>query len=226
MKKIKFNISMRSQIESGEYQVVMRDNNKPVRIICWDADPEYPICYLEKSGNQTLSVMVGPNGNFYENLKDPADERISRADLFVLVPDDEKENRLVNSQTDLLTREISSRIHHGLKVYCQGFADPKIITGIKYDNGIPYVSLDGEYCYYSVYLIRPYLRPLSDMTDTELAELDEEIIKAGGIGYNHQYNDTTAIPWIDFMLKYHFDYRGLIDMGLAIKATSDVYNFK
>ena len=218
---------MRPQIESGEYQVVMRDSDKPVRIICWDADPKYPVCYLEKAASQTLPVMVGPNGSFYEN-PDDSDEYESRADLFVLVPDDRypKEN-LANHRAILLTREISARSPYGLKVYCQDFKDPKIITGVKYggqnypDNS--YVSLDGEPCYYDILLVKPYLRPLSDMTDAEWTELDEAIIKAGGVGYNHQYNDTTSIVYIDFMLKHHFDYRGLIDMGLAIKAPEEMY---
>jgi hypothetical protein len=61
------------------------------------------------------------------------------------------------------------------------------------------------------------------MTDAEWTELDEAIMEAGGIGYNHKYNDTTSIVYIDFMLKHHFDYRGLIDMGLAIKTTADMY---
>lgn len=215
---------MKPQIESGEYQVVMRDSDKPVRIICWDADPKYPVCYLEKTASQTLPVMVGPNGSFYES-PDDADETESRADLFVLVPDDRhpKEN-LTNHRAILLTREISARSPYGLKVYCQDFKDPKITTGVRYNNpDSSYVSLDGEPCYYDILLVKPYLRPLSDMTDTEWTELDEAIIKAGGIGYNHQYNDTTSIVYIDFMLKHHFDYRGLIDMGLAIKAPKEMY---
>ena len=222
---------MRPQIESGEYQVVMRDSDKPVRIICWDADPKYPVCYLEKTASQTFPAMVGPNGSFYED-PDDADEYESRADLFVLVPDGseyiEKSESLTAHQIDLLAREINSRIHYGLKVYCSGYPDPKVVTGVDYENNNgdraigPYVILD-DGSYYHISLIKPYLRPLSDMTDAEWTELDEAIMEAGGIGYNHKYNDTTSIVYIDFMLKHHFDYRGLIDMGLAIKAPKEMY---
>lgn len=230
MKKVRFDISMRPQIESGEYQVVMRDSDKPVRIICWDADPKYPICYLERTASQTFPTMVGPNGSFYEDPED-ADEYESRADLFVLIPDGGEyigeEQPLTNHQADLLAREIESRLHSGLKVYCPTLtAEPRTITGIDYDQDQdpdkPYVELDFG-VYYSILLVRPYLRPLSEMTDSEWTELDEAIIKAGGIGYNHQYNDTTSIVYIDFMIKHHFDYRGLIDMGLAIKAPEEMY---
>ena len=231
MKIVRFDISMRPQIESGEYQVVMRDSDKPVRIICWDADPMYPVCYLEKTASQTLPVMVGPNGSFYDN-SDEADEFESRADLFVLVPDGseyiEKSESLTAHQIDLLAREINSRVNYGLKVYCSSYPDPKVVTGVDYENntgdqpGGPCMTLD-DGSYYHISRVKPYLRPLSEMTDTEWTELDEAIIEAGGIGYNHKYNDTTSIVYIDFMLKHHFDYRGLIDMGLAIKATKEMY---
>jgi len=239
MKKVRFDISMRPQIESGEYQVVMRDSDKPVRIICWDTDPMYPVCYLEKTASQTLPVMVGPNGSFYDD-PDEADEFESRADLFVLVPNDVSIGEytgdnpgLTKYQEDLLEQEVVSRIPFSLKVYCPDWAgEPLMVIGVDYsenddaDSGDPtencYVTLEsGPDVHIS--MIRPYLRPLSEMTDSEWAELDEKIIQAGGIGYNHQYNDATAIVYIDFMLKHHFDYRGLIDMGLAIKAPKEMY---
>jgi len=222
---------MRPQIESGEYQVVMRDSDKPVRIICWDADPKYPVCYLEKTASQTFPVMVGPNGSFYDD-PDDADEFESRADLFVLVPEDtvtgeyvDYSRRLTEHQLDLLKKEISARIKYGLKVYDGNLtSEPIIVLGIDYSKQ----EGDGVYLLTNVASVeisqvKPYLRPLSEMTDSEWTELDEAIMEAGGIGYNHKYNDTTSIVYIDFMLKHHFDYRGLIDMGLAIKASKEMY---
>lgn len=183
--------------------------------------------------------MVGPNGSFYDD-PDEADEFESRADLFVLVPNDVSIGEytgdnpgLTKYQEDLLEQEVVSRIPFSLKVYCPDWAgEPLMVIGVDYsenddaDSGDPtencYVTLEsGPDVHIS--MIRPYLRPLSEMTDSEWAELDEKIIQAGGIGYNHQYNDATAIVYIDFMLKHHFDYRGLIDMGLAIKAPKEMY---
>lgn len=215
---------MRPQIESGEYQVVMRDSDKPVRIICWDADPKYPVCYLEKTASQTLPVMVGPNGSFYEDPED-ADEYESRADLFVLVPDNEhtKEESLSEHQTDLLIREIDSRIYHGLICCSLLTSDHIIVTGLDYDGPDGPSVVSDSNTYYPIQTVRPYLRSLSGMTNIEWAELDDAIIAAGGLGYNHHYNDATAIIYVDFMLEHHFDHRGLIDMGLAIKAPKEIY---
>ena len=65
--------------------------------------------------------------------------------------------------------------------------------------------------------IKPYLRPMSSMTE----EQEEE------------YNDLNSYELgcfphtegaLDYLIKNHFDYRGLIPMGLAIDATVlDIY---
>ena len=63
---------------------------------------------------------------------------------------------------------------------------------------------------YKVDEIKPYLFPLSSMTEEHQRE--ESNICAGHIiGYESNL--------IDFYNKYHYDYRGLIPMGLAIDAT-------
>jgi hypothetical protein len=56
----------------------------------------------------------------------------------------------------------------------------------------------------------PCLFPLSSMTEEQKKE-EYEICKEYIIGYESNL--------IDFYNKYHFDYRGLIPMGLAIDAT-------
>ena len=64
---------------------------------------------------------------------------------------------------------------------------------------------------------KPYLFPLSSMTEEQKEELrmfdsfdTEEIMTLG----------EWAIRLVDFYNKYHFDYRGLIEKGLAIDATN------
>ena len=149
-----------------------------------------------------------------------------------LVPEDtvtgeyvDYSRRLTEHQLDLLKKEISARIKYGLKVYDGNLtSEPIIVLGIDYSKQ----EGDGVYLLTNVASVeisqvKPYLRPLSEMTDSEWTELDEAIMEAGGIGYNHKYNDTTSIVYIDFMLKHRFDYRGLIDMGLAIKASKEMY---
>lgn len=61
------------------------------------------------------------------------------------------------------------------------------------------------------------LRPLSSMTEEE----DKEYIELGskiGFPYRHASN------LIDWLNKHHFDYRGLIEKGLALEAPEGMYN--
>lgn len=88
-----------------------------------------------------------------------------------------------------------------------------------------------------VELIKPYLRPMSSMTDTEKKELENictmyngdpnssyeyfgvEILNISRYGTNFE-SDYTAIDWLN---AHHFDYRGLIEKGLALEAPKDLY---
>ncbi len=66
--------------------------------------------------------------------------------------------------------------------------------------------------------IKPYLRPLSSMTDEER----EEFRKVGGVMSYSPQHDTWAISAFapeayDWLNAHQFDYRGLIEMGLALE---------
>lgn len=65
--------------------------------------------------------------------------------------------------------------------------------------------------------LKPYLRPMPSMTEEEdprrCAFLDDI---EGGI-------EDTIPNYIDWLNAHHFDYRGLISMGLALEAPEDMY---
>lgn len=76
---------------------------------------------------------------------------------------------------------------------------------------------------YNVGDIKPYLFPLSDMTEEQkkeyrkVCELDTEILSKHPMDeapFTALYNSQ------DWLNKKYFDYRGLIPMGLAIDATN------
>lgn len=60
---------------------------------------------------------------------------------------------------------------------------------------------------------KPYLRPLSSMTDEEKLEFSLVPIYA----FTH-YNEVAKMDWFN---EHHFDYRDLISRGLAIEVTED-----
>jgi hypothetical protein len=82
---------------------------------------------------------------------------------------------------------------------------------------------------------KPYLRPLSSMTEEESAELSNIISE----WFDKELFDLTEEPFLEYALlkinysispqlfdwlnAHHFDYRGLIEKGLAIEATEGMY---
>ncbi|MBQ7662470.1 MAG: hypothetical protein IJS48_03765 [Prevotella sp.] len=79
--------------------------------------------------------------------------------------------------------------------------------------------------------VKPYLRPMSSMTEEEEKEYRKTMDK-----YTHKlypdsadFSEHTEYSWttetFDFLNAHHFDYRGLIPKGLAIEAPEDMYNF-
>lgn len=75
--------------------------------------------------------------------------------------------------------------------------------------------------------IKPYLRPMSSMTEEEEDEYDSMFSNARRIYCNCEYYDTVQeddIPdFIDWLNDHHFDYRGLIEKGLALEAPEKMY---
>ena len=79
-------------------------------------------------------------------------------------------------------------------------------------------------------LVKPYLRPMSSMTEEERKELIHfggvvridtgEVIDVSCLGFKHHANNQ------DWLNAHHFDYRGLIPMGLALEAPRGMYNSK
>lgn len=68
--------------------------------------------------------------------------------------------------------------------------------------------------------IKPYLRPMSSMTEEEYDQLYiDSRVKEDTIDIlDALANDLDAIDWLN---AHHFDYRGLIEKDLAIEVTED-----
>ena len=76
--------------------------------------------------------------------------------------------------------------------------------------------------------IKPYLRPMSSMTEEEEKEFEkifELELKAIEAPEGHTVVSAASSTFeIDFYNKHHFDYRGLIKLGLALEAPKGMYN--
>ena len=118
---------------------------------------------------------------------------------------------------DLLLKDLCARLPYGVKFACnKNVYTAKGLDLIVTDEG------DWEYAVTAkgiapieIDFIKPYLFPLSSMTD----EQTEELIKLINTGQNDNNEFMRSLCRIEFYHKNHFDYRGLIPLGLANDAT-------
>ena len=74
---------------------------------------------------------------------------------------------------------------------------------------------------------KPYLRPMSSMTEEERTEYNKFNDFGSANLRRYEYKDfilyIPSYERIDWLNKHHFDYRGLIPKGLALEAPKDMY---
>jgi hypothetical protein len=127
---------------------------------------------------------------------------------------------MTQKNIELLLKDLSCRIPHSVIVNVNGISNVKLTSVSWYGEvGVD----DGSTYLYPISEIKPYLFPMSSMTEEQkeeyrkVCELDTEILSKHPM-------DGTPFPALyysqDWLNKNHFDYRGLIPMGLAIDATS------
>lgn len=123
----------------------------------------------------------------------------------------------------LLLRYLCMALPYKVKV-CLYEKETCILLGI--DGYEVYLDVDSDS--FRIEIIKPYLRPMSSMTEEEKMEFDnfcvvDESVWNGNsdIGYKNQaIIMSNAITWL---LKKHFDFMNLIPKGLAIEVTEENY---
>ena len=121
---------------------------------------------------------------------------------------------------NLLIKDLSARLPYGVKICIN--EEIHYLDSIIYDDGY-YVNFvgDNKEGYSLVYNeIKPYLFPLSSMTESQKEELNNNLISLELKALNDEISHSQVAEFeIDFYNRNHIDYRGLIPMGLALDAT-------
>ena len=120
---------------------------------------------------------------------------------------------MTSEDKELLIKDLCARLPYN--VICQvefrenGKYNSKVmlLSGIFTDEA--YFTTKGGSIYSNEY--KPYLFPLSSMTEKEKLMYEGLMIGTDNISY--------MLDVIDWLNSHHFDYRGLIEKGLAIDAT-------
>lgn len=130
---------------------------------------------------------------------------------------------MTKEEIDLLLKDLCERLPYGVK--CKDTNINVIGTlsqiGLHYDMCVlDKDDGDSESCYISN--CKPYLFPLSSMTEEQRRELFylSGINIINGIFYtSSKFTCKETFSGINWLLKNYFDINGLIPMGLAIDAT-------
>ena len=153
---------------------------------------------------------------------------------------------MTNEQKQLLLKDLCARLPYGVMVQVNGVfhdsQDERLGYVDCYNNQ---VHIHGYNFGIDIDNIKPYLRPMSSMTEKEAKNLvilwgivdfvslnitKEYIGVICDDGFSSTttteiwYDEDMSIECYDFLNAHHFDYRGLIEQGLAIEAPEGMYD--
>ena len=129
---------------------------------------------------------------------------------------------MTQEEKQLLLQDLCGRLPYGVKVRIN--TKNNYYTAIVCEITRNYICVEGggETCF-SHGTYKPYLRPMSSMTEEERTEYFLLKHRDNDRGDNIILLDE-AFTLIDWLNKHYFDYRGLIDKGLALEAHEGMYN--
>lgn len=156
---------------------------------------------------------------------------------------------MTQEDKQLLLKDLCARLPYGVKIACGQYDNnPRNVNSISivdigtFLNGYFNKGIQLDFNGNKELWPKPYLRPMSSMTEEEKREFSIFIGKTET--YRQQIcldSDSMCNPiiggykcvyWglfdkcIDWLNRHHFDYRGLIEKGLALEAPEGMYNIK
>lgn len=122
---------------------------------------------------------------------------------------------MTRAEKDLLVKDLCARFPHGVICQLSNKGAAVLITEKLGLGGLEHF-IAGSMC------VKPFLRPMSSMTEEEYAEYNEfEFISASH--FAHAKESAELNDWLN---AHHLDYRRLIEKGLALEAPKDMYKIK
>ena len=136
---------------------------------------------------------------------------------------------MTQEDKELLLKDLCARLPYNVKCHVPTYNCAMTLTGkrlnyfcfhkdewgIDYSHEIETV-LDPLNDQNNDYVVKPYLRSMSSMTDEEEEKYDRLNVYEIGL-FPHTEE---AFDWLN---AHHFDFRGLIEKGLALEAPKEMY---
>lgn len=144
---------------------------------------------------------------------------------------------MTQDKKELLFKDLCARLPYGVicDIWDELESESKITERLKMRGLSTFYEHPG-------FGVRPYLRPMSSMIEKESCEFEERfgfpfeatyntVTKKTNIhnsividkGYSVELGIDTIALMLDWLNAHHFDYRGLIEKGLALKAPEGMY---
>ena len=119
---------------------------------------------------------------------------------------------MTQERKDLLLKDLSARLPYGVKFSYVSDKDKTQFVLSEIGMLMRYSIEEGH--------VMPYLRPMSSMTEEEEREFKST---CNIIGFYKDGEFACTPEGYDWLNAHHFDYRGLIPMGLALEAKEGMY---
>lgn len=127
---------------------------------------------------------------------------------------------MTQEDKQLLLKDLCARLPYGVVCYNSDTeSNFKLCDTADIDSGYPTF----DYGYGELETVKPYLRPMSSMTEKEKNDY-LNTFKKSIIGTDEEDGRVWTVDSIDYLNAHHFDYRGLIEKGLAIEAPKGMYD--
>ena len=120
---------------------------------------------------------------------------------------------MTQEDKELLYKDLCARLPYGVVLDSPNPVDDLWDEAISIDASTKTVTLLYNERVFNIDEVKPYLFPLSSMTEEQKEEY-QYITERWMYDSSYSIGDST-----DYLNKNHFDYRGLIPKGLAIDAT-------
>ena len=151
---------------------------------------------------------------------------------------------MTQKEKQLLLRDLCGRLPYGVKMKYKDDSGYEVLCQID----TFYKDIDGFHCllrttgpyggFQDLNELKPYLRPMSSMTEEEKQEYHKQVdidLDRTAEVLREQFETGTFHPenrftpqycHIDWLISHYFDYRGLIEKGLALEAPEGMYKIE
>ena len=140
---------------------------------------------------------------------------------------------MTKEDKDLLLQYLCMALPYGVKCQTKNGIGTLISVECSFGEKLVYVDFGcseaEEYDLNDGDTVKPYLRPVSSMTDEEKSQMTHDCYIIS-LDFEHRTTDMVAL-WntprvISWLLEHHFDFMNLIPKGLASEAHKDIYEIQ